>query len=345
MLALAKVKPGTDGLSVGSYDVPRPGKGEVLIKVLVAGVCGTDMQIYHGKGAFAKRVNLPTILGHEMCGLVEEVGADVTLARVGDLVSLESHIPCGACSFCASGRAHVCPSTTYPGIDIDGCFAEYVVVPESIVWINPADVSAERAALLEPLGIAVHATLEGMGVSGRSVVVNGCGPIGLMNVAVAKHFGAHSVVAIDTNDRRLQAADEMGANVTLNPARNDVVKEIKDRFGGFGADVVFEYTGSEEGVRNTFSMVAPLGDVKWCATPGSAMEFDFGIWRKGRPTIYNVHGRKIWETWYAAAPLVYENLINLDPIVSHVVPLRDAREAFSLVLSGQAVKPLIRCTS
>ncbi|HLV77059.1 MAG TPA: alcohol dehydrogenase catalytic domain-containing protein [Marinobacter sp.] len=344
MLGLAKVQSGVNGLQVGHYDVRRPGEGEVLLKVLVAGVCGTDMQIYHGQGAFAKRVQLPTILGHEMAGVVEEVGANVSRARVGDIVSLESHIPCGNCPLCDTGRSHVCPHTRYPGIDINGCFAEYVTVPESILWVNPGDVDIEKAALLEPLGIAVHATLEGKGVAGKTAVVNGCGPIGLMNVAVAKHFGADVVVAIDTNERRLQAAMEMGADVAMNPLRQDVVAEVKTRFGGYGADVVFEYTGSPEGVRNIFSMVAPLGEVKWCATPSRSMEFDFGVWRPGRPTIYNIHGRRIWETWHSTAPLVYENRINLDPIASHKVPLQNATEAFDLIVAGEAVKPLIMCS-
>src|SRR5690606_13452313 len=215
MLALRKVEAGAGGLAVQSCEPRLPGGGGVMLTVHAAGVCGTDMQIYRGQGSFAQRVKLPTTLGHESCGTIVQLGEGVTRLKEGDLVSLESHIPCWQCAACRTGRAHVCAHTRYPGIDIDGTYAEYVTVPASIVWVNPADADRETAALLEPLGIAVHATLEGSGVAGRTVVVNGCGPIGLMNVAVARHFGAHRVVAVDPNPRRLGVAEAMGADALI----------------------------------------------------------------------------------------------------------------------------------
>lgn len=344
MLALSKVAAGTGGLAVRQCDPREPGEGEVLLKVHAAGVCGTDMQIYHGYGAFAQRVKLPTTLGHEMCGTVVKTGAGVLNLKEGDLVSLESHIPCWHCKACRTGRSHVCPNTRYPGIDIDGTFAEYVTVPAGIAWVNPQGTDPEMAALLEPLGIAVHATLEGSGVSGQTVVVNGCGPIGLMNIAVARHFGAHRVIAVDPNARRRLVAEQMGADTVVDPASETPGDVVRSLTAGDGADVVFEYTGNEQGVHNCFSMVGALGDVRWCATPGKPMTFDFGAWRRGRPTIYNIHGRKIWSTWEAAAPLVYHNKIDLSPIASHRIPLAEATRAFELIVAGEAVKPLIMCS-
>lgn len=344
MLALSKVTAGPGGLAIRECEPRAPGAGEILLKVIAAGVCGTDMQIYHGYGAFAQRVKLPTTLGHEMCGTVVQVGSGVTRVKHGDLVSLESHIPCGECIACRTGRAHVCPQTRYPGIDIDGTFAEYVTVPESIAWVNPAGTAPEMAALLEPLGIAVHASMEGMGVAGKTVVVNGCGPIGLMNVAVARHFGADKVFAIDPNAKRRDIALQMGADAAWDPEQQDPVKALKDATNGFGADVVFEYTGSPQGVLNTFGMVGTLGDVRWCATPAKPMEFDFGMWRKARPTIYNIHGRRLWNTWELSAPLVYGNKIDLAPIASHRIDLADGAKAFELIAQGQAIKPLILCS-
>lgn len=343
MLTLSKVQAGAGGLAIRAAEPREPGEGEVLLKVIAAGVCGTDMQVYHGYGAYARRMRLPTTLGHEMCGTVVGTGPGVKHLREGALVSLESHIPCWHCKVCRTGRSHVCPNTRYPGIDIDGAFAEYVTVPASIAWENPAGTDPEMAAMLEPLGIAVHATLEGSGVSGRTVVVNGCGPIGLMNVAVARHFGAHRVIAVDPNTARRKVAEQMGAHVVLDPQvqkPGDVVRGLTD---GEGADVVFEYTGNPEGVLNCFDMVGVLGDVRWCATPGKAMEFDFGAWRQGRPTIYNIHGRRLWSTWVAAAPLVYDRKIDLAPIASHRIPLADGPRAFELIVEGVAVKPLILC--
>ena len=344
MLALSKVTAGPNGLALRECEPKAPAAGEIQLKVIAAGVCGTDMQIYHGYGAFAQRVKLPTTLGHEMCGTVVAVGPGTSRVKVGDLVSLESHIPCWNCKACRSGKAHVCPHTRYPGIDIDGTFAEYVTVPESIAWVNPAGTNPEMAALLEPLGIAVHATSVGTGVAGQVVVVNGCGPIGLMNVAVARHFGAHKVIAVDPNAGRRKVAEQMGADIVIDPVTQDPAAQVLQATQGEGAGVVFEYTGSPQGVLNCFAMVGTLGDVRWCATPGKAMEFDFGLWRKARPTIYNIHGRKLWETWELAAPLVYDHKIDLAPIASHRIDLADGARAFELIVQGQAIKPLIICS-
>lgn len=344
MLTLSKVQAGPGGLALRESEPREPEAGEVLLKVLAAGVCGTDMQIYHGYGALAQRVKLPTTLGHEMSGVVVGTGAGVTRLAAGDLVSLDSHIPCWHCKACRMGREHVCPNTKYPGIDINGTFAEYITVPASIAWVNPPDTDPAMAALLEPLGIAVHATLEGSGVSGQTVVVNGCGPIGLMNIAVARHFGAHRVIAVDPNPGRRQVARAMGADIVIDPVAVQPAAEVRAATNGDGADVVFEYTGSPQGVNNCFAMVGSLGDVRWCATPGAPMEFDFGLWRKGRPTIFNIHGRKMWSTWEAMAPLVYEKKIDLSPVISHRIALSEGARAFELIVAGEAIKPMIMCS-
>lgn len=344
MLALSKIQRGVNGLAVVEISPREPQEDEILIKVHTAGVCGTDMSVYHDAGAFAKRVKVPTVLGHEMSGTVIQTGAGVRSVKAGDLVSLDSHIPCWQCRACRTGRAHVCRHTRYPGIDINGAFAEYITVPASIAWVNPAGADPRHAALLEPLGIAVHATLEGAGVSGQTVVVNGCGPIGLMNIAVARHFGARRVIAVDPNATRRAVAEQLGADVVLDPGAESPVHAVHELTCHDGADVVFEYTGSPQGVHNCFGMVGALGEVRWCATPSQTMEFDFGTWRKGRPTIYNIHGRRFWETWEVASSLVHERRIDLSPIASHEVALVDGARAFELILSGVAIKPLILCS-
>ena len=344
MLTLSKTRRGTNGLALVEKTPRDPEPDEILVKVHAAGVCGTDMSVYHDVGAFARRVGLPTVLGHEMSGTVVRLGTGVRSVAVGDFISIDSHIPCWRCRACQTGRAHVCPDTRYPGIDRDGAFAEYITVPASIAWVNPSGTRATDAALLEPLGIAVHATLEGSGVAGQTVVINGCGPIGLMNVAVARHFGARQVVAVDPNPTRRAVAERMGADVVIDPSSRSPVSVVDDLTRGERADVVFEYTGQAEGARNCFGMVGALGEIRWCATPAEAVEFDFGAWRKSRPTIYNIHGRRFWETWHVAAPLVYERRIDLAPIASHQIPLNESPRAFDLILSGAAIKPVILCT-
>lgn len=343
MLALNKIGSGMGQVALQQIDIRPPGPDEMLIKIKASGLCGTDMSVYKGAGAYAQRMRFPTTLGHEAVGEIVELGSPNPHLQVGDLVSLESHIPCWVCPTCQSGATHICPNTQYPGIDINGTFAEYATVPTCIAWLNPKEISVEHAALLEPLGIAVNATLEGTGVAGKTVAVNGCGPIGLMNIAVAKHFGARRVIAIDTNAKRLQVALEMGADEAINAAEFDVIQTVKALTQQQGCDVVFEYTGSVTGAQNAFLILAVGAELKWCATPNQSFEFDFGIWRKSRPTIFNVHGRKIWSTWQIAAPLVYDKKINLDPVISHRLPLQEAQRSFELVMAGEAIKPIIIC--
>ncbi|WP_338616331.1 alcohol dehydrogenase catalytic domain-containing protein [Pigmentiphaga sp. CHJ604] len=342
MLSIAKTQPGPNGLAVRQVAEPVAGAGEILLRVQAAGICGTDMHIYHDHGPFAARMALPRILGHEVCGIVEALGPAVSGIEPGDLVTLESHIPCWRCMACRTGRAHVCAHTRHPGIDLDGAFAEYMVAPAAIAWVNPAGVPVDEAALLEPLGIAVHATLEGSAVAGQSVVVNGCGPIGLMNIAVARHFGARMVIGVDPNPLRRTLALQMGADAAIDPRTGDLPRQVRDMVGPDGADVVVEYSATADGAHNTFAMLAPLGQVRWVGTPSQPVSFDFGLWRKARPTIFNISGRRIWQTWEKAAPLVYERRIDLRPLISHVLPLAEGIRGFELIHQGQANKILMR---
>ncbi|CAN5704284.1 L-threonine 3-dehydrogenase [soil metagenome] len=342
MLALGKTKPiAGGGLELVQRDVREPGPGEILLRVKAAGICGSDVSIYNWGAWYANRLQLPRVLGHEMGGIVESVGAGVSRVKKGDNVSLESHVWCGRCYTCQLGRTHICPNTKYPGTDFDGTFAEYITVPEQIAWVNPPGLAPELAAALEPFGIAVHATLLGTGVSGQTVVVNGCGPIGLMNVAVARHYGARAVIAIDPNPLRRATALRMGADRAVDPVAEDVVAAVNDSTQAHGADVVFEYTGNVTGAVNAFKVLTPGGDLRWCATPQVQAPFDFMPWRGKRPTIYTIHGRLLWSTWIVSTPLVYENRIDLSPVLSHTFALKDAQHAFDLIAAGQANKPIL----
>jgi threonine 3-dehydrogenase len=341
MLALAKTKAVTDGLALCELEPRQPGPGEILVNVKAAGVCGTDMHIRNWVAWMAQRMKLPRVLGHEGSGVVVGIGEGVSSVKVGDKVSLESHIFCGKCYQCLMGRANVCQSTTYPGFDIDGTFAPYVTVPASIAWINPPDMPDEVAAVLEPFGIAVHATLIGSGVAGQMVLVNGCGPIGLMNVAVARYFGARTIVAADPNPLRRKMAEVMGSDAAVDPLEMDLPAYIRDVSGGNGADVVIEYSGQANGLNNCMNSVTAGGDLRLCAFPALPVEMDLNSWRRTRPSVYNIHGRKIWSTWVTATPLIYEKKIDLKPIISHIIPLSDGRRAFDLMLKGEALKPIL----
>lgn len=341
MRALCKVQAGEDGIALREIAARDPGPGEIRVRVAAAGICGTDVQIYRWAPRMARRMRLPRVLGHEASGVVDAVGLGVTNVERGDHVSLESHIFCGQCRPCLLGRAHLCERTQYPGIDIDGGFADFVVVPASIAWVNPINLPHEIAALLEPFGIAVHACLEGSGVSGQTVLVNGCGPIGLMGVAAARALGARTVIAADVNAHRLRIADALGADLTVNTADESVADAVRDMTQGSGIDVGMEYSGREEGFRTVFESLAKGGDFRLVSAPPGPIQVDFAHWLQKCPRMIIVQGRRIWETWERATPLVYEGKVDLKPLVSHVLPLAEGRRAFDLLLNGEAVKPIL----
>ena len=341
MLAVCKVSEGLGGLEVRECEPREPDAGEVRLKVLAAGICGTDMQIYHWAPRMARRMELPRVLGHEACGVVEAVGPEVSNPRAGDFVSLESHVFCGKCRPCMLGKAHLCTNTTYPGINFDGGFAEYVTVPAKICWINPPDLPVPVAAMMEPFGISVHASMAGSGVSGKSVLVNGCGPIGLMNVATARALGATKIFACDLNPLRLQTAKKMGADRIVNAMEENLSSIIADMTNGSGVDVAIEYSGSEAGFNACFESLSKGGDFRLVGAPPLPIPVDFTQWLLKCPEMQNIHGRRIWDSWQHAAELLSNRKVDLGPIHSHDVPLSEGNRGFELIMNGEAVKPLI----
>jgi threonine 3-dehydrogenase len=341
MLALCKVEATAGGLALIERDVAEAGDGEIRIRVKAAGICGTDMQIYHWAPRMARRMALPRVMGHELSGVVESLGSGVSNVAVGDHVSLESHIFCGICRQCRLGRAHLCEDTRYPGIDIDGGFASHVVVPAQIAWKNPPDFPHEQAAALEPFGIAVHASLEGSGVSGQTVLVNGCGPIGLFNVAAARVLGAAAVIAVDVHPLRLRCAAQLGADRVVNAREEDVAAVARDMTRGAGVDVAIEYSGTPEGFATALASLCKGGDFRLVGAPPRPIEVDFTHWLRNCPRVYNIHGRRIWETWERATGLVYSGQVDLSPVLSHVLPLSEGLRGFELILKGEAAKPIL----
>lgn len=341
MLAVCKVQEGEGGIAVEERDPRDPGPGEILIKVAAAGICGTDMQIYYWAPRMARRMQLPRVLGHEACGYVEAIGEGVMNVEVGDYVSLESHVYCGTCRPCRLGKAHLCTETTYPGVSFDGGFAEYVTVPSQIAWKNPADLPIEVAAMMEPFGISVHTSLAGSGVAGRTVLVNGCGPIGLMNVASARALGATRIIACDINPLRLATAEKMGADRTVNAAEEDLQSVVRDMTTGDGVDVAIEYSGTEAGFNACFEALAKGGDFRLVGAPPTAIPVDFTHWVVKCPEMQNIHGRRIWDSWQVASELVSSGAVDLGPIHSHSLPIKDGPFGFELIREGKALKPLI----
>ena len=183
------------GLAMAEVPVPKIGPHEALIKVRATSICGTDLHIYKWDEWARKRIRPPLVVGHEFCGHVAAVGRDVTEVKEGDFVSAESHITCGHCAQCRTGNGHICQNTRIIGVDRDGCWAEYIAMPAYNLWPNPPDMAPEIASMLENFGNAVH-TAFATDLTAKKVLITGCGPVGLMTVAVAKASGASAAPAL-----------------------------------------------------------------------------------------------------------------------------------------------------
>jgi threonine 3-dehydrogenase len=257
---------------------------------------------------------------------------------VGDLVSVESHVVCHRCSFCRTGKGHLCENTEILGVHRDGVYADYVVVPAVNAWPDPPDMPYSIASLQENFGNAVHAASVPR-VAGRKVLVTGCGPVGIMAIAVAKALGARSVYATDISDFRLELAAKMGADLTLNPTRTDVVEAVADATEREGVDVLLEMSGAPSAIDQGFSVLKPGGEAALLGLTSAPIMFDLDahIIFKGA-TVHGVVGRKLWDSWLEMRGLLRSGAVDLAPVVTHRFALEDFETAFDLMASGECGK-------
>lgn len=339
MLAVRKIAAVKGGVSIDEIPLPVPGPGEVGIRVKAAGLCGTDLHLYNWIPAF-HHLKVPFVLGHEVGGVVHSVGTGVSRVKPGDWVSLESHISCGTCYACLNDRAHLCENTLYPGVHINGGFASYVSVPEKIVWKTGPAISHEIAAMLEPFGIGVHASLEGTGVAGLNVVVAGCGPIGLMNIIAARAFGANKIIATDINMKRLAVAAKIGADCVIDVSKSDPLSTIRDVTNGRGADVYLEYSGAPASIALAGQAIARGGEIRLVGVPTGDVSIGLKKWINVGAVVRGIHGRRLFSSWLRSIDLIESGKVDLKPLISHVMPLKDALRGFDEAIAGQAVKVL-----
>src|SRR5260370_41601478 len=258
---LAVVKPeAAPGAELRQVKIPSFGRTDVLVKVKVASICGTDLHIYNWDRWAQNRIRPPLIPGHEFCREGAAFCDQVTSVKEGDFVSAEMHVACGKCLQCRTGESHICQKVKIIGVDADGAFAEYVVIPESNIWkLDPA-IPQEYASILDPLGNAVHTVLAGE-IAAKTVAITGCGPIGLFSIAVAKTVGATTIFAIEVNEHRRKLATKMNADYVLDPSAQDVCSAIFERTGGLGVDVVLEMAGHPQAIRTAFDVVRRGGRI------------------------------------------------------------------------------------
>ncbi|MDP2873224.1 MAG: L-threonine 3-dehydrogenase [Bacillota bacterium] len=340
MRALAKTAART-GAELIQAPVPVPGPRDALVKVQAASICGTDLHIYEWNEWAQGRIKPPMIFGHEMAGAVVEVGAGVTQVKVGDFVSAETHVVCDKCYLCRTGNAHICQNLAILGVDIDGVFAEYVSVPAANLWPTDTSIPADWASLQEPMGNAVHTTLAG-DIVGKTVALFGCGPIGVIAVAVALSCGAERVLAVDINPYRLDLARKMGATMTINAMEQDPVAALRDATGGDGVDVFLEFSGAPSALRQGFAALRFGGWAGLLGLPAKPVELDVtnGIVFKGA-TVYGIAGRRMYDTWYKATALLRGGRVDLAPVITHRFPLEEFAKGFELMHSGQCGKVIL----
>lgn len=342
MKAIVKASPERGAEVIEDYPEPVVGPRDVLLEVAAVSVCGTDREIYDWTpSAQAFNLTLPVVLGHEASGTVIGVGPDVTRIKVGDRVALETHVPCEHCFMCRVGDGHNCMNMKILAMHLDGAFAERVAVPENVCFVLPEGMPTELGALLEPAGVAWHALQRSeMAVAGSSVLVSGCGPIGLLIVQFALHLGASEVIAVEPNAYRRNMAKKLGATV-FSPGEQ-VLDYVRGKYSHrSGVDVAFESSGAAAAYPTLFDAVRREGIVIGVGHPSRVVELDIAqyINKKGI-TLRGVFGRRLWSTWEDLVQLLSSGAVDINWIVSHRLPLGDLGHIIEL-LSAEANKVLV----
>lgn len=322
-------------------DVPEPetGPGDVLIKVLRTGICGTDLHIRDWDGWAQQAVTTPRVLGHEFVGEVAHIGADVTDITVGDIVSGEGHLVCGKCRNCLAGRRHLCRSTVGLGVGRDGAFAEYVALPASNVWVHRTKVDLDVAAIFDPFGNAVHTALS-FPLVGEDVLITGAGPIGIMAAAVAKHAGARSVVITDVSEPRLELARKVGATLAVNVARSSIA-EAQSQLGlKEGFDIGLEMSGCPEAMRDMVDNMTHGGRIAMLGLPAEEFAVNWSKIVTSMITVKGIYGREMYETWYAMTVLIEAGL-DLSPVITGSYGYQDFEAAFDEAATARSGKIIL----
>ena len=259
----------------------------------------------------------------------------------GDFVSAEMHVACGKCLQCRTGEAHICQNVKIIGVDTNGAFAEYVVIPESNIWKLGPEIPQEYASILDPLGNAVHTVLAGE-IAAKTVAITGCGPIGLFSIAVARAVGATTVFAIEVNEHRRKLAEKMKADFTLNPSTQDVRKIVAERTGGLGVDVVLEMAGHPDAIRTAFDIVRRGGRISLLGLTSKPIPLNFSedIIFKGI-TIQGINGRRMYQTWYQMTALLKSGKLDLHPVITDRIAMKDFSKAMDRLKTGEASKILV----
>ncbi len=322
-------------------DVPTPdvGTNDVLIKISKTAICGTDLHIYLWDEWAQQTIPISMTIGHEFVGEVVDIGPGVTHFNVGDRVSGEGHITCGYCRNCRAGKRHLCHETKGIGVNRNGAFAEYLVIPEKNVWPIHQDISDEIAAIFDPLGNATHCTLSFEMVA-EDVLITGAGPIGIMAVAICNFVGARHIVITDVNDYRLNLAKKMGASRTINVSKEKIDDVFLDLKMTNGFDRGLEMSGNPQAFNDMINAMYHGGQIALLGILPNQTQIDWdqvifkGLELKG------IYGREMFETWYKMSQMLRSGL-DVSPVLTHRFPVDEFQKGFDVMESGQCGKVIL----
>lgn len=335
MKALVKAK-SEPGLWMENVPVPRIGPDDVLVKVTRTGICGTDLHIYKWDRWAQGAVPVPMTIGHEYSGTVAELGANVTHLKIGQRVSGEGHVIGFKSRASRAGRFHLDPETKGVGVNLPGAFAEYVKIPAFNIVPLPDAVDDELAAILDPLGNAVHTALA-FDLVGEDILITGAGPIGIMSAAVARHVGARHIVITDPNDHRLALAKNVVPSViTINTS--DDLRALANGLGMTeGFDIGFEMSGAPAALATLSEHLVMGGRIAMLGLPARPFEYDFSKMVLKMLTIKGIYGREMFETWHKMLAMLQSGL-DVRPVITNRFRAEDFETAFQSAVQGGAGK-------
>ncbi|MBC7928192.1 MAG: L-threonine 3-dehydrogenase [Bryobacteraceae bacterium] len=342
MRALVKKRP-EPGLWMETVTPPVIGINDVLIRVKRASICGTDLHIFNWDEWAKKTIPVPMTIGHEFVGEIVEIGSNVSDFFPGQIVSGEGHVVCGRCRNCLAGRRHLCAFTSGVGVNRPGCFAEYIALPMTNVWVHHNSVDLDVACIFDPFGNAVHTALS-FPLLGEDVLITGAGPIGLMAAAVVKHAGARYSVITDVNPWRLELAKKLGVTEAVD-IRETKLSEVQQRLGmKEGFDVGLEMSGNAAAFREMLENMSHGGRIAMLGIPAEPVAID---WHKvifSMLTIKGIYGREMYETWYMMSVLLQSGL-DIKPVITHRFDFGDWSEGFAAMRSGASGKVILNLES
>ena len=328
------------GLWMNEVEKPVPGPEDILIKVNKVAICGTDLHIFNWDHWARQNVPVPMTVGHEYVGVVDEVGELVTSVKPGDRVSGEGHIMCGVCRNCRAGRGHLCRDTRSIGVNRAGAFADYVCIPASNAYRIPDEVSDDIAAILDPLGNAVHTALS-FDLAGEDVLITGAGPIGLMATAVARHVGARHVVITDVNEHRLDMARQFGASRTVRADQEDLHEVMEELGMHEGFDVGLEMSGSEVALASQIDIINHGGNIALLGIYPDIPSVNLNQAIFKGLNLKGIYGRKMFETWHKMIAMLGSGL-DVSAVITDHIDFDDFQSGFERLNAGQSCKVVMQ---